>query len=50
MLNLFEFCQSPQKRRVALTPQKAARAALDDSETPPEITAMNLLIEMDRIG
>jgi hypothetical protein len=50
MLNQCEFRQSSQKRRVTLTPQKAARAALDDSETAPEITAMNLLIELDRIG
>ena len=60
MLNQSEFCQSSQKRRVTPAPQQserqphmgsreAARAATQ-SETAPEMTAMELLIELDRIG
>lgn len=61
MLNHSEFCQSFRRRGVMLTPQKTGRepyaqtqethtALLLRSETGPEATALELIIELDRIG
>lgn len=61
MLNQSEFCRAARERGVTLTPQRTERephietkettsAALLRSGTSPETTALELLIELNRIG